>query len=448
MSAPDASTPAASPAVQPAMSAQPVPGPQPAINTNDFGHEHPHSSVFLPLRWLFGLLSFALKSGSELTRLVAEMHHTIAQAPLPFARDVDADIRRAPRTYRLIRALLEFGADKVQNLIEVLPDAGHPPATLRRFRSAINGVMGDKLRDWQHPLALDLSVVDAEGQPVVLAELQRRHAKGVVLFIHGLCLSEWDWQSPAHQAFVDELQAQGYGVAWICYNSGLPIWENGAALAQLLEWDWQAGDNDNCDNQCDNQSSDTPFGNAPSGNRQPLLLIGHSMGGLLIRSAVHYQQQQAQPGWLQSLTHAAYLAAPHAGAPLEKIGNFANSLLGVSPYSKPLMALGNIRSLGIRSLRHGNVTPPVDATEQQYPLPFNPQFRHLLLAARMGDDPAKRWLGDGLVPVQSALGEGHFPEQHPQIERTFIDHMGHIRLLHDERTYAALRDWLNGPVLN
>ncbi len=401
----------------------PLPAPsQPAdSHSNDTVHTHHPFPLFLPVRWLFGLLSLLLRSGSELTRLVGEMHHTIAQTPMPFAQDVDADIRRAPRTYRFIRFLLEYSANKVQNLIEVLPDADRVPVPLRRFRCAINGVMGDKLRDWQHPLALEMAVVDAEGQPWSLAELQRRHPKGVVLFIHGLCLSEWDWQGPAHQAFVGDLHAEGYGVGWICYNSGLPIWENGATLARLLAQYWQP---------------------APS---QPLILIGHSMGGLLVRSAVHLQEQQPEPGWLQSLTHVAYLASPHAGAPLEKIGNFANSLLGVSPYSKPLMALGNIRSLGIRSLRHGNITPPVDETGQQYAVPFNPHFRQLLLAARMGDDPAKRWLGDGLVPMQSAFGEGHFPEQHAQIERVFIDDLGHIRLLHDARTYDALRHWLKLP---
>lgn len=75
-------------------------------------------------------------------------------------------------------------------------------------------------------------------------------------------------------------------------------------------------------------------------------------------------------------------------------------------------------------------------------------MRHLLLAARMGDDPAKRWLGDGLVPLASAKGEGHFPPQHAQIERVVLDDVGHIRLLADDRLYAALGQWLNLPPLD
>ena len=374
----------------------------------------PDSSLFL-LKWLFGLISFVLKSGSELTRLTGEMHHTIAQAPLPFAKDVEADLQKAPRAYRLLGAVMGQGADRIHNWLEHIPDGDHLPVPLRRFRAGINGVMGDKLREWRHPLAQDMKWVDAEGHTLDLPALQASHPRGVVLFLHGLCLSEWDWQGDSNQRFVAELKEQGYGVAWLRYNSGLPIWENGAALARLLEEQWSP---------------------AAAGS---LVLIGHSMGGLLIRSALH---QAGDAGWLRAVTHAAYLASPHAGAPLERIGNFANSLLGVSPYSKPLMALGNIRSLGIRSLRHGNVTQPLDASENQVPLPLQEGVRHFLLAASLADDPSKRWIGDGLVPVQSALGESHFPVGQGQVERVYIDNMGHLKLLQDERTYAALRTWL------
>lgn len=211
------------------------------------------------------------------------------------------------------------------------------------------------------------------------------------------------------------------GVAWVRYNSGLPIWENGNALSRYLHEHWQQD------------------------SAQSLTLVGHSMGGLIIRSALHHGEHVHNSDWVNAIERAAYLASPHSGAPLEKIGNFANSLLGVSPYSKPLMALGNIRSLGIRSLRHGHIVAPADAAENQQPVPFNPRIRHLLLAAKIGDDPAKRWLGDGLVPVSSAMGEEHFPAFHEQVDRVVLDDVGHIRLLGDERTYDALRRWMNIP---
>ena len=128
---------------------------------------------------------------------------------------------------------------------------------------------------------------------------------------------------------------------------------------------------------------------------------------------------------------------------MEKIGNLANSLLGVTPYARPLMALGNIRSLGIRSLRHANVTPPHDDSHQQIPLPFYEGCEHLLLGARRFYEPGQRWLGDGLVPEESAMGGPHFPGSHPKVQRHMLDDVGHITLLKDARLYDSLQRWLN-----
>lgn len=397
---------------------------KPALESPQQWSNHQYRQGWSPLKWLVGLLSLALRSGSELTHLVGQMHRTYADAPpvvnLPMLKpgSVRPDNTAIPKTYALIRLLLEQGADKLHQAVAHLPSQDHLPVPLRRVHSGMNGVIGDKLQEWRHPLAQTLELVDEQGRVLQLSQLQSRHRNGVMLFVHGLCLSECDWQTPEHQRFVQTLQQQDIGVAWVRYNSGLPIWENGVAFSHFLGEHWQP---------------DLP---------QPLMMVGHSMGGLVMRSAMHHAGYVHAYDWVESVTHAAYLASPHAGAPLEKIGNFANSLLGVSPYSKPLMALGNIRSRGIRSLRHGNIVEPDPSTDTQFPVPFNDQIRHFLLAARIGDDPAKRWLGDGLVPVASAMGEGHFPPRHEQIERLLLDDVGHLRLLGDERLYAALQQWL------
>lgn len=371
-----------------------------------------------PIKWMLGLFGFMLRSGSELTRLVGEMHHAISQTPPPFARDVELDSNKAHKSYLLLRMMMEYGADRLHQFADSIPSVGHPPVPVRRFRSAINGVMGDKLQEWGHPLRQSMELVNEDGRALSLSDLQQQHPRGVVLFVHGLCLSEWDWQSHAHSAFVRDLQQQGHGVGWLRYNSGLPIWENGAEMVRWLDDRWR------------------------DANAQSLTLIGHSMGGLVIRSALHHAEQGPKSPWLSAVSHVALLATPHAGAPLEKLGNMANSLLGVSPYSKPLMALGNIRSQGIRSLRHGNITAPANAGDMQHPVPLQDELNYLLLGARLGDDPARHWIGDGLVPVHSAMGEGHFPDAHPRIEKILLDDVGHLRLLQDARTYDALRRWL------
>ncbi|MEE2732404.1 MAG: alpha/beta fold hydrolase [Pseudomonadota bacterium] len=371
-----------------------------------------------PVHWLFGLLSLALRSGGELTRVVGEMHHTWSEAPMPWDKTHQADIQRAPKTYLLIKMLLESSATQLHRILDRVPATERVSQPLYRVRSAMNGVFGDKLNEWEHPLALPMETVDEQGGEVALSRLQAESAQGVVLFIHGLCLSEGDWQGPDHQAFVTGLRQQGYAVAWLRYNTGLPIWENGSRLDQLLSQQWK-----------------------PAHDKR-LVMIGHSMGGLIIRSACH-AASQSRGAWLSALTHAAYLASPHDGAPMEKIGNLANSLLGVTPYARPLMALGNIRSLGIRSLRYANVTPPQDASQRQQPLPMYEGCQHLLLGARKFYEPGQRWLGDGLVPEASAMGGEHFPLSHTQVRREMLDDVGHITLLQDPRLYRLLCNWLS-----
>ena len=379
------------------------------------GSNTSQASGLIPLKWMLGLFGFLLRSGGELTRLVGEMHHAVSLSPPPFAARTELDSDKAHKTYQLLRFVLEYGADQLHQWSDAMQSLPNPPLVTRRMRAAMNGVMGDKLQAWGNPLRQHMELVDHEGSELDSNTMQQ--GKGLVLFVHGLCLSEWDWQGRQHRSFVAGMQRQGFGVAWLRYNTGLPIWENGAALAQLLESVWQ-GDKE-----------------------RKLVLVGHSMGGLVIRSALHYGRD-SDLRWLDDVSHMACLASPHAGAPLEKLGNFANSLLGVSPYSKPLMALGNIRSLGIRSLRHGAIHPSMAEGGKSPASALPESLNVLLLAARLGTDPARHWIGDGLVPVASALSEDHFPPQHATIERVLLDDVGHMRLLQDARTYQSLRDWL------
>lgn len=386
----------------------------PAVST----HKAPKSGLS-PIHWLFGIFSLFLRSSGELTRVVGEMHHTWRDTPLPWDHGHEADISKAPKPYLLLKLLFEHSANQLHRALDHVPVTERVSQPLHRVRSVVNGVVGDKLQEWEHPLALHMELVDEHGHDVQLAQLNAGSRSGVVLFIHGLCLSESDWHGHNGRQFFDELREQGYGLAWVRYNTGLPIWENGNQLAAFLEAQWKQEE--------------------PA---KSLRLIGHSMGGLLIRSACHYGSESGHQ-WLQSLTHAAYLATPHDGAPMEKIGNMANSLLGVTPYSRPLMALGNIRSLGIRSLRHANITEPHDDSQRQIPLPFYEECEHLLLGARKFYEPTNRWLGDGLVPEESAMGGPHFPADHKRLRRVMMDDVGHITLLQDARLFDHLRGWLD-----
>lgn len=64
------------------------------------------------------------------------------------------------------------------------------------------------------------------------------------------------------------------------------------------------------------------------------------------------------------------------------------------------------------------------------------------------DSAIQRAVGDGLVPVASALGRGasgsgglRFPAAHTRI----ITHTDHLALLGHPDVYLQLREWLSGP---
>lgn len=356
------------------------------------------------------ILHLGLRSASELTDLVAETHATIAATPLPWNKDASQPAHAAPFAYKLVtRAFLH-----VARLAQQWLGSGSIPALQQGqlAYSALNGVCGDKLHRWNSPLAQRMMFCDETGQE--LKSNWHADAQGAVVFIHGLCLSEREWQTRAQERFVAELRASGHAVAWLRYNTGRAIADNGQELHGLLE------------------SLHTQT------NLPPLTLIGHSMGGLVIRAASHVASEQGA-GWVGALRQAAYVGSPHLGAPLEKIGNALNNTLGVTPYTKPFMRLGNIRSQGIRDLRHGRV----NGNEH------NPELlasaRHLLLAGNISIETDRHWLGDGLVPVASALGEAEQEARRltaPDLTRRAFKGMGHMAMLEDARIYATIGKWM------
>lgn len=360
------------------------------------------------------LAHVALLGASELTRLVAETHATIRRTPLPWKANATAEAEQAPLPYQLIMKAFLTLAQTAKSYL-----AAHEPRPNSRewglFQSALNGVAGDALSAWSNPLDVGMTLHDEFGVAITAEEWAAQGRRGAVLFIHGVCLSEREWQSFHHSGFVRELREDGHAVAWLRYNSGRPIHENGAALSGLLE-------------------------SVFAGKGPDLTLIGHSMGGLVIRAASHHAGVNASR-WLPRLRQAAYLGTPHQGAPLERLGHGANSLLALTPYTKPLMKLGNLRSTGIMDLRHGRVTPP----EHEHPVELVDHARHLLLAGHFGREGKRHWMGDGLVPVRSALGQHVETDKAltgKHITRVELPALGHMSILSDERVYSALREWL------
>lgn len=360
-------------------------------------------------RHVTGVAELASHVGGEITSLVQEVH----AASSPAAR-LRADVL-GRGIYGGIR--LGFaGARRAAAVGGRIAGSDPRPDTMLDVQSAANGAFGHLFEEVGSAYALPTSL---------LREVPARGAARLVVFVHGLCMNERAWRTPEHARFRDWLRERlDADVAYARYNTGLRISTSGARLARLLE-------------------REVP--------EREILLVGHSMGGLVARSALH-QAGEAGHDWPRRVSRLACLGAPHEGASWERLGNHANRLLRGLPWTRPFMRLGNLRSDGIRDLRFGHL---VEADwrdrSQDDPRPAHStvaladHVEHLHVAAvrsrraRAGGDSL---LGDWLVPVESALALNLHPGD--AVRRELFRGIGHFALLGDARVHAALRRWIDG----
>ncbi len=375
-----------------------------------------------------------------LTDVVESMHGTIARRPFPVGRIADTRTRGITRlvyqSIRLITRLLGAGLETAQFLFT--PPAGGPSSPRRRERllSILNGVVGDHLAETDNPLAIPMRL-RREGDPperdrdLLAAPLKRPRGRVVVL-VHGLCMNDLQWKRRGHdhgRALEREL---GFAPVYLHYNTGRHVSLNGRDLAQALEAMVAA--------------SRVPV--------EELALLGHSMGGLVIRSACH-QGRLAGHRWAERLSKLIFLGTPHHGAPLERVGNLLDRLLEVSPYAAPLTRIGGNRAAGITDLRYGNVLDEDWANrhrryrmDPRTPVPLPEGVGCYAIAASRGrksGDALDALLGDGLVPVNSALGihpEPRFRLAFPPAHQRVFFQTDHFDLLDSPAVYTQLAQWL------
>ncbi len=397
-----------------------------------------------------GLALLATQGVAGVTRIVEGVHQSVWGSLGVAGRGPQQTGGLTGQVYQGLQGATRWlgtGLDRVLSALEpLLPDRGDGPASPQReaLLAALNGVMGDHLAASGNPLATAMSLRHL-GQPVRPQALPAdlKPTGRILLLVHGLCMNDLQWQAPpaSGQPSADHGQALaaalGYTPLYLRYNSGLHTSQNGRALAALLEQlvaHWPV-----------------PL--------EQLCIIGHSMGGLVARSATFYAQQDGLR-WPQWLKHLVFLGTPHHGAPLERAGHGVDLLLGSTPYTAPFARLGQLRSAGITDLRHGHV---LDADWQgrdrfarqrdgRQPLALPAGVACYCIAATLAARRsllADRLTGDGLVPLRSALG------QHDQRARalTFSPsrqwiayRTGHLALLHSPEVSRQLLHWLGGGV--
>ena len=183
--------------------------------------------------------------------------------------------------------------------------------------------------------------------------------------------------------------------------------------------------------------------------------VALSMGGLLSRSALHHAAL-AGHAWPSRLSDLVFLGSPHFGAPLERAGNWVDVLLGTTSYTAPIARLGKVRSAGITDLRHGYLVDEdwvgrdrfARVTDRRHHLPLPDGVRCFTAAATLGaqgGDLKDRLLGDGLVPLDSALGRHRDPARtlaFPEDRQWLGYGMSHLDLLNRPEVYAQLCSWL------
>jgi pimeloyl-ACP methyl ester carboxylesterase len=188
---------------------------------------------------------------------------------------------------------------------------------------------------------------------------------------------------------------------------------------------------------------------------EELMIVAHSMGGLITRSAVYYGQQN-QKNWTKQLKKVVFLGTPHHGSHVERTGNYLDLILEAIPYTKPFAKLGKIRSAGVTDLRYGNLVDEdwqskdrfklKNDQRQHIPLPQEIEF-YAIAAVNKKETSTKaaKILGDNLVDIKSALGQHKNSGNNLLFKKknSWIAYENnHLDLLSNPKIVAKLKIWL------
>jgi pimeloyl-ACP methyl ester carboxylesterase len=386
-----------------------------------------------------GATRLAIEATRGVSDLVEAMHNNIAAGPSILGRPFQGAARLLTGpifgSIRGVTRLVGAGIDAALAQLTPLLGERAPSLEAEAVLAALNGVLGDYLAESLNPLAIEMRLRHG-GHPLELEPEALRlafpGASGKLLvLVHGSCLNDRQWARRGHDHGAALARDLGFTPVYLHYNSGLHISSNGRGFAELL----------------DGLVSAWP---APV---DELVIVGHSMGGLVSRSACHFGEA-AGSTWRRKLRKLVCLGSPHHGAPLERGGHWIDLLLGASRYSAPLARLGKIRSAGVTDLRFGNVLDEhwegrdrfSYAHDVRTPLELPRGVQCYAIAATKAPGAGGKLRDDGLVPVDSALGRHAKPELtlgFPEAHQWIGYGMDHLDLLSRAEVYATIRRWLS-----
>ena len=390
---------------------------------------------------LQGLTRLITDATIGITDLVEAMHRRVVHPPILPSSPIQHTITKiAGFTYKNIRWSTRFigsGTDKaLGHLTSVL---GEMEATAEReaIRSVLNGVIGDYLEKNENPLKITMQFRH-QAMPISLdsKSLEKIYSTingKILLMVHGSCMNDIQWTRKEHNHGMALAKELHMTPIYLYYNSGRHISTNGQEFNELLE-------------------ELVRYWPVPV---EELVIIAHSMGGLVSRSALYYGQQQ-QKSWTKYLKKIIFLGTPHHGAPLEKTGNILDVVLEAIPYAKPFARLGKIRSAGVTDLRYGNLLDEdwqnndrfkiQGDKRQNISLPERVECYSIAgIVGKKTKSISSQVLGDNLVGVKSALGQHKNPIKnlHFKKKNTWIAYeSNHSELLSNPKIYTKIRSWL------
>jgi triacylglycerol lipase len=315
----------------------------------------------------------------------------------------------------------------------------------------VNGLFGDTLHERDSRFATPMTVrvagtvlpTDAQSLPEVLNTAAPNAGSRICVFVHGLMSTEsiWGFSNDSSTNYGSLLgEHRDVTVLSVRYNTGRHISNNGRELAHLI----------------------AQIVRAWLVRVREINLIGHSMGGLVVRSACHYGRRTRPPGrrlvpgrrWTSKVRRVVLIGVPNTGAGLEVVVNSASAALWSLPVpATRLLGLGlDRRSAGIKDLRFGAIVDDdwlerdPGAVRRHHPHRPDRLRRadHLVIAGSVTEDhehPVAALIGDALVTSSSAAGLSGDGELFPGAVTRVFPKVTHNSLAHHPDVYEAIADW-------
>lgn len=290
----------------------------------------------------------------------------------------------------------------------------------RFLQAAVNGLIGDRLEQERPRLAIRMAVrhesADVPLDPPSLTAAFPAATSRLAVFLHGLCENEAHWDRARGErgtTYGEALAEHGWTPVFLRANTGLGLRSNGvelAALMQRLVEEWPV-------------------------DVTRIALVGHSMGGLVMRAAGAVATETDRP-WTELVSDVVTLGCPHLGAPVARGVGHGSRGLGRLPETAAFGRILDWRSVGVHDLVVGLAqdVPPL------------PHARYRLVSATLtasARHPVGHVVGDLLVRQRSAYGRDRYgAELFPGADVLHVGRADHFDLLNHPEVERALRDWL------